>query len=105
VIQAAARVACSVHDAQGEMTAQVWKRGSAEPRVTFRCPWCDVVGASGVAGHHDQGTDVWLLVGCANFACRRGVMIRVPAASPWSRLETDDDGILLAAGCVHPRER
>ena len=85
------------------MTAQVWKRGSAQPSVTFRCPWCDVVGASPVLGHHEDRRDVWLLLGCPNFGCRRGVMVRVPRGRPWSQLETPDEGILLGAARVHPR--
>ncbi len=85
------------------MTAQVWKRGSDEPSVTFRCPWCDVVGLSRVHGHHEDRRDVWLLVGCPNVPCRRGVLIRVPKGRPWSDLETGEDGMLLGAACVHPR--
>jgi hypothetical protein len=64
-----------------------------------------VVGASLVAGHLDNRRDVWLLVECPHFACRRGVMIRVPSGSPWSSLETSEEGMLLAADCVHPTGR
>ena len=85
------------------MTAQLWKRGDAAPRVTFRCPWCDVVGASRVLGVHEQRADAWLLVACAHFACGRGVLVRVPSGTPWSALETDDDGLLLSSSCVLPR--
>ncbi len=72
--------------------------------MTFRCPWCDVVGASPVLGHHDDRRDVWLLVGCPNPGCRRGALVRVPAGSPWERLDTGDGGLLLADACVLPRQ-
>jgi hypothetical protein len=85
------------------MTAQVWKRGSHEPSVTFRCPWCDVIGVSPIHGHTNDRRDVWLLVSCPYFACLRGVLIRVPHASPWSDLETTEDGILLSSDCILPR--
>lgn len=84
------------------MTAQLWKRGDAAPRLTFRCPWCDVVSASNVLGHHEQRADVWLLVACANFRCERGVLVRVPNGSPWATLETTDEGMLLSSSCVLP---
>jgi hypothetical protein len=61
-----------------------------------------VVGASLVLGHHEARRDVWLLAACPHFACMRGVLIQVPHAAPWSSLETPDDGLLLAADCVHP---
>jgi hypothetical protein len=86
------------------MTAQLWKRGpSSDARVTFRCPWCDVVGVSTIHGLHESRADVWLLAGCPHFACRRGVLIRVPSGTPWDHLDTGDDGLLLAASCVLPR--
>ena len=46
---------------------------------------------------------IWLLVGCPNIPCGRGVLICVPSVEPWARLDTGDDGMLLAATCVLPR--
>ena len=103
MIAAAVRARVVGHDVRGDMSAHVLKRRDAEPRVTFRCPWCDVVVASAVHGHLDQRADVWLLVGCARWTCGRGVLIRVPDAAPWAALETGDDGVLLGGGCVLPR--
>jgi hypothetical protein len=92
-------VAVIVGTMDRHMTAQLWKRDPAEPRVTFRCPLCDVVGVSS----HEDRADVWLLAGCPHYACRRGVLIRVPSVAPWDSLDTGDDGMLLAATCVLPR--
>lgn len=91
-----------VHD--DAVTAQLWKRAGEEPRVTFRCPWCAVVGASPVYGRYEHRGEIWLLAGCANVPCARGVLIRVPSVSPWAQLDTGDDGMLLAPSCVLPRE-
>jgi hypothetical protein len=91
-----------VHHAR--VTAQLWKREGEDPRVTFCCPWCGVVGVSSVLGRHESKKTVWLLVGCPNIPCGRGVLIRVPTRAPWSKLDTGDDGMLLAATCVLPRE-
>jgi hypothetical protein len=84
------------------MTAHLYKRGAADARLTFRCPWCDIVCASAVLGVHEHRADAWLLVACAHFACGRGVLIRVPNATPWPSLQTSDDGLLLASSCVMP---
>ena len=86
------------------MTAQLWKREGEEPRVTFRCPWCDVVGVSVIHGRHEQRKMIWLLLGCPNIPCGRGVMVKVPTRHSWSSLETDDDGLLIAPSCVYPQE-
>jgi hypothetical protein len=86
------------------MSAQLWKRVGDEARVTFRCPWCDVVGVSVVHGRYEQRGAIWLLAGCPNVPCARGVLIRVPTAEPWTRLDTGDDGMLLAPACVLPRD-
>ena len=86
------------------MTAQLWKRAGEEPRVTFRCPWCDVVGVSQIYGRHEQRRVHWLLAGCPNIPCGRGVMIRVSARAPWAQLDTGDDGLMLAASCVFPND-
>src|SRR5688500_10924590 len=108
------------------MSAQLWKRVGDEARVTFRCPWCDVVGVSVVHGRYGQrgasglragcphgptargGSEqrgaLWLLAGCPNVPRARGVLIRVPTAEPWTRLDTGDDGMLLAPACVLPRD-
>lgn len=86
------------------MSAQLWKREGEEPRVTFRCPWCDVVGASTLFGRYEQRNMIWLLAGCPNVPCRRGVLISVPSPEPWSRLDTGDEGMLLSAACVLPRD-
>ena len=85
-----------------KMSAQLWKRGAEEPRITFRCPWCDVVGVSPVFGRYEQQRTIWLLAGCPNIPCARGVLIRVPSQSPWSQLDTGDAGLLLAPSCVLP---
>lgn len=90
-----------VHDA--DVSAQLWKREGEEPRVTFCCPWCAVIGASPVYGHYDHRSESWVLAGCPNVPCGRGVLIRVPAA--WAQLDTGDDGILLSSSCVLPRDR
>jgi len=90
-----------VHDA--DVSAQLWKREGEEASVTFRCPWCEVVVASRVYGHYDHHAESWLLAGCPNVPCGRGVLIRVPA--PWAQLDTGDDGILLASSCVLPRDQ
>ncbi|MGE5180980.1 MAG: hypothetical protein ACM31C_02915 [Acidobacteriota bacterium] len=84
------------------MTAQLWKRGDEEPRVTFRCPWCDVVGVSGVYGHYEQRKAIWLLVACPDVPCGRGVLVRVPTRSGWAMLDTGADGLLLDDRCVMP---
>src|SRR3954469_11136042 len=86
-----------------EMSAQLWKREGQEPRLTFRCPWCDVVGVSPVFGRYEHKKTIWLLAGCPNVPCGRGVLVSVPSAEPWSRLDTGDDGMLLSAACVLPR--
>lgn len=86
------------------MTAQLWKRVGEEPRVTFRCPWCDVVGVSPIHGRHEQREMIWLLAGCPNIPCGRGVMIKVPSRAPWAQLDTGDDGLLIAPSCVFPHE-
>jgi hypothetical protein len=91
-----------VHDAS--VSAQLWKRDGEEPRLTFRCPWCEVVGVSPVLGRHEQRSTIWLLAGCPNVPCGRGVLIRVPSASAWSQLDTGDEGMLLAPSCVYPHE-
>lgn len=85
------------------MSAQLWKRDGEEGRLTFRCPWCEVVGVSPVLGHHEQRATIWLLAGCPNVPCGRGVLIKVPSTTAWSRLDTGDDGLLLAPSCVFPR--
>jgi hypothetical protein len=90
-----------VHDA-GSVTAQLWKRGDEEPRVTFRCPWCDVVGVSRVYGHYEQKKTIWLLVACADIPCGRGALIKVPSRQGWDRLDTGEDGLLLDGRCVLP---
>jgi hypothetical protein len=102
VIEAAASSRAIVHDASA-MSAQLWKRGGEEARVTFRCPWCDVVGVSAVLGRHEQRDTIWLLAGCPNIPCGRGVLIQVPSREPWVRLDTGDAGMLLAQTCVLPR--
>jgi hypothetical protein len=102
VITAASASRDFVHDAS--VTAQLWKRDGEEPRLTFRCPWCDVVGVSPVYGRHEQRTTIWLLAGCPNVPCGRGVLIKVPSVAAWSQLDTGDDGLLLAPTCVFPRE-
>ncbi len=84
------------------MTAQLWKRGDEEPTVTFRCPWCDVVGVSRVYGHYEQRKAIWLLVACPDVPCGRGVLVRVPTRSAWAMLDTGDDGLLLDDRCVMP---
>jgi hypothetical protein len=86
------------------VTAQLWKRGSEEARVTFRCPWCAVVGVSPVYGRYEQRKAIWLLAGCPNIPCGRGVLIKVPSRSAWTQLDTGDDGLLLAPSCVFPRD-
>ena len=86
------------------VSAQLWKRDGEEPRLTFRCPWCAVVGVSPVLGRHEQRSTIWLLAGCPNIPCGRGVMIKVPSVSAWSQLDTGDDGLLLAPNCVYPHE-
>jgi hypothetical protein len=86
------------------VTAQLWKRGGEEARVTFRCPWCEVVGVSPVYGRYEQRSAIWLLAGCPNVPCGRGVLIKVPSPSAWAQLDTGDDGLLLAPSCVFPRE-
>lgn len=85
------------------MSAQLWKRDGDDAQVTFRCPWCEVVGASSVHGRYEQRGTIWLLAGCPNVPCRRGVLIRVPSPEPWARLDTGDDGMLLSPACVLPR--
>jgi hypothetical protein len=98
--------ACSRRDLvhHGAMTAQLWKRSGEEPRVTFRCPWCDVVGVSPVLGRHEGRKTIWLLAGCPNIPCTRGVLIRVPTRARWSQLETDEDGLLIGPSCIFPHE-
>ena len=91
-----------MHD--DRVSAQLWKRAGEEPRVTFRCPWCEVVGVSPVYGRYEHRTTIWLLAGCPNVPCARGVLIKVPAAAAWSQLDTGDDGMLLSPSCVYPRE-
>ena len=86
------------------MTAQLWKREGEDPRITFRCPWCGVVGVSQIYGRHESRKAIWLLAGCPNIPCGRGVLIKVPSKSPWAKLDTGDDGMLLDARCVLPRE-
>lgn len=87
------------------MTAQLWKR-SGEPtaRVTFRCPWCDVVGTAMTCGCHQAPAAAWLLIGCPEPTCQRGVMISVStaAAGTWIELDTGDTGILLDRSRVYP---
>lgn len=87
------------------MSAQLWKRDREgdDARVTFRCPWCDVVGVSRVHGRYEQRGTIWILAGCPNVPCSCGVLIRVPSPEPWTRLDTGDDGMLLAPACVLPR--
>ena len=84
------------------VTAQLWKHGDAEPRVTFRCPWCDVVGVSRVHGRYEQRRAIWLLAACADPPCGRGVLVRVPTKTAWAELDTGEDGLLLATTCVMP---
>ena len=91
-----------MHD--GAVTAQLWKREGEDARVTFRCPWCDVVGVSRVYGRHEQRKRIWLLAGCPNIPCGRGVLIEVPSRAAWSQLDTGDDGLLLSPRCVHPHD-
>jgi hypothetical protein len=87
------------------MSAQLWKReGDDAARVTFRCPWCDVVGVSPVFGRYEQKRIIWLLAGCPNVPCGRGVLISVPSQEPWARLDTGEDGMLLGPACVLPRD-
>jgi hypothetical protein len=86
----------------GAVTAQLWKRSGEEPRVTFRCPWCEVVGVSTILGRHESRRTIWLLAGCPNIPCGRGVLIRVPSKATWAQLDTGDDGLLLASTCVLP---
>jgi len=85
------------------MSAQWWKLAVEDPRVRFRCPWCDVGAVSPVFGRYEQKRTIWLLAGCPNVPCRRGVLISIPSKEPWARLETGDDGLLLSAACVLPR--
>jgi hypothetical protein len=84
------------------VTAQLWKRSEEEARITFRCPWCDVVGVSRVYGVYEQRRAIWVLAACPNVPCARGVMIRVPTRSSWALLDTGADGLLLASTCVLP---
>ena len=103
VIAAAAGCGDLVHDVA--VTAQLWKRSGEEARVTFRCPWCAVVGASPIYGRYEHRKEIWLLAGCPNVPCGNAVLIRVPSHAPWAQLDTGDDGILLAPSCVLPREQ
>jgi len=87
------------------LTAQLWKaRGETGARLTFRCPWCDVVGTAPACGRHETRGAVWLLAGCPEPSCGRGVLIEVPSAEPWGEIDTGERGLLLARSCVHPRQ-
>jgi hypothetical protein len=87
------------------VTAALYKREGEDPRVTFRCPWCAVVGVSPIHGRHESKKTIWLLAGCPNIPCGRGVLIRVPTRASWSQLDTGEDGLLLASTCVLPHDR
>ena len=87
------------------VTAALYKRDGEEPRVTFRCPWCAVVGVSPIHGRVESKKTIWLLAGCPNIPCGRGVLIRVPSRTTWTELDTGEDGLLLATSCVIPQER
>lgn len=88
------------------MTAQLWKTsGQTEARLTFRCPWCDVVGTAPVLASHRARDAYWLFAGCPEPSCERGVMVRLPRVSRWGAwlgVDTGDDGLLLDRRCVFP---
>ena len=51
-----------------------------------------------------EGRAIWLLAGCPNVPCGRGVLIKVPSQSAGATLDTGDDGILVGPSCIYPRE-
>lgn len=88
------------------MTAQLWKTaGQTDARVTFRCPWCDVVGTALVLATHQAHDAYWMFAGCPEPSCQSGVMIRLPRqkrGGMWRELDTGPRGLLLDRRCVLP---
>ncbi len=85
------------------VTVQLWKSGgSADARVTFSCPWCEVTGTASVAGCHAAVRDFWLLAGCPAPECGRALLLRVPRRGPWLDLDGGAGGLLLDRSCVLP---
>ena len=88
------------------MTAQLWKlRGDVHARLTFRCPWCDVVGTTPVLATHSTRDGHYLFAACPEPLCSRGVMVRVSrgaGAGEWDDVDTGERGLLLSRRCVYP---
>jgi hypothetical protein len=88
------------------VTAQLWKLGDrGDARLTFECPWCEVVGSSPVLAVHEARDAYWLFAACPVPTCDRGVMVRVShaiAATDWRTLDTGQLGLLLDRTCVIP---
>lgn len=91
------------------MTAQLWKRGDrGEARLTFECPWCEVVGSAPVLAVHEARDAYWLFAACPVPSCDRGVMVRVShavAGAGWLAVDTGQAGLLLDRTCLIPAGR
>lgn len=91
------------------MTAQLWKLGDrSDARLTFECPWCEVVGTSPVLAVHEARAAYWLFAACPVPSCDRGVMVRVShavAGPGWLAVDTGKAGLLLDRTCLIPAAR